>query len=226
MGVLSFSGRAEAVEVPPTGSVFSIQTNGPAAALGLGDYYSSNAAGAGAGYHYLLFSVPCSWPTSVPVTVDLFSPEINVDAAALALSEEASAPYSTTDFELYGPGVTPGPGPAEPAPGSGTTRVSYAPSSPGQPESWVRFTTIAPAACGTYTLRAATDGDDQNGWRLRVGADTDVDITTPPVDDLDGVPGTDDEISIGIAQTTYQQDSGARACFNLLSSSSRVRPHW
>ncbi len=205
---------AAAVDVPPAGAVFTIQTNGPDAAVGLGDFYTSTSAGAG--YHYLEFGVPCSWPQDLPLAVQLFSPEMNTDAAVLATSEEQAGTPDVTEFELYGPGVTAGPGAAEPAPGAGTVAARYDPSVAGVPEGWVTFATLAaPVTCGTYTLRAETEGDDQNGWRLRVGHDDDDDPATPAIDDPDGLPGTDDEVTIGIAQTSYQQDSGDRACFDL-----------
>ena len=111
---------ASAVELPPAGNAYWIQTNGPNAAVGLGDWYTSNTAGAGAGYHYVEFQVPCGWPAGLPIFVDLFSAEENRVAEALAQHEEPNGNYDSTQFELYGPGATVGRGsPAlRPAPGS------------------------------------------------------------------------------------------------------------
>ena len=64
-------------------------------------------------------------------------------------------------------------------------------------------------------LNPGGTGDDQNGWRLRVGNDNDADPTNAPpanYDNPDGVTGTNDEIAIGLAQTSFQQNSGAVAC--------------
>lgn len=207
--------HADAVEIPPTGSPFFFQTNGPTAALGLGDWYSSNVVGAGAGYHYIQFVIPCSWPTSTPVTVDLFSPEMNTDAGALAQHEEPNGALNTTTFELYGPGAVVGPGFTSPAAGAGTVLTNYPPAAAGVAEAWVRFATINPATCGSYVVRSATAGDDQNGWRIRVGFDVDANVATAPVTDLDGVAGTDDEIILGQNAVSYQQNSGANACIDL-----------
>jgi len=58
---------ASAVEVPNNDytKTFSIQTNGPNAAIGLGDYYSATTGQGGAGTnHVLKLNVPCSWPAN------------------------------------------------------------------------------------------------------------------------------------------------------------------
>jgi uncharacterized repeat protein (TIGR01451 family) len=219
---------ASAVELPPAGNAFWIQTNGPNAAVTLGDWYTSNVAGGGAGYHYVQFQVPCGWPAGLPIYVDLFSPEMNRVAGALAQHEEPNGNYDSTQFELYGPGATVGPGFTNPAPGAGIpgSRTTYQPGAVGVAESWVRYATLgAPVACGSYVLRSQVltvdplnprgTGDDQNGWRLRVGNDNDADPTNAPpanYDNPDGVTGTNDEIVIGMAQTSFQQNSGAVAC--------------
>ena len=65
-----------ALEVPPIGG-FYIQTSGPNAGVGIGDWYSSTTAGAGAGYNYLEITIPCGWPAATPLHLDLFSPEMN-----------------------------------------------------------------------------------------------------------------------------------------------------
>ena len=164
--------------------------DGPSAAVGLGDWYTSNAVGGGLGYHYVQFFIPCSWPTSTPVTIDLFSPEMNADAGVLAQHEEPNGALDTTTFELYGPGATVGPGFDQPAALAGVQLTSYPPSASGVAETWVRFATIDPATCGSYVVRSQTATDDQNGWRIRVGFDDDNNVLTAPVTDLDGVAGT------------------------------------
>lgn len=205
---------ASAVEVPGSGA-FVIQTNGPNTPMGRGDFYTSSAGGGG--YHYVQLTIACGWPSSIPVVVELFSPEM-VQSVAVANggSEEFTGALDNTEFELYGPGVSPGPGAADPGPAAvPLVRTLYPPKLTGG-ESWENFATIpAPVACGNYTVRAETKNDDQNGWRIRVGADLDGDISTAPTDDFDGVPGTDDEIILGLSQVTYQQDSGSPRCFSV-----------
>ncbi len=219
---------ADAAEAPIPTSPFMIQTNGPNGLVTLGDWYTSNVAGAGGGYHYVRFTVPCGWPSGTPVYVDLFSAEENRVAGALAQWEEPNGAYDSTQFELYGPGSVVGPGYASPAPGAGIpgSRVTFQPGAPGVPEAWIRYRTLAaPVACGSYVIRSEVlvadplnpggTGDDQNGWRVRVGTDGDADPTNPPppnADDPDGTPGTNDEITIGVDQASFQQDTGALAC--------------
>jgi uncharacterized repeat protein (TIGR01451 family) len=214
----SGAGRSAAFEVPPAGGGFYIQTSGPNAGAGIGDWYSSNAAGAGNGYDYLLITVPCGWPSATPLYIDLFSPEINANALP-GRDEPRGAGNDTTEFELYGPGAVVGPGYNQPAPGTGIVRTTYPPELV-QPETWVRFATLNPVTCGTYVVRSAVigAGDDDNGWRIRVGTDNDNDPTNAPPansDNPDGLPGTNDEILIGQVQTSYQQSTGGVACLTL-----------
>ena len=219
---------ATAVELPPAGNQYWIQTNGPNSAITLGDWYTSGVAGGGAGYHYVQFQVPCGWPAGTPIFVDLFSPEENRVAGAAPTHEEPNGNYDSTQFELYGPGATVGPGFANPAPGAGIagTQTTYQPGAAGVAEAWVRYATLgAPVACGSYVVRSQVltvdplnpggTGDDQNGWKLRVGSDNDAIATNAPpanYDNPDGVAGTNDELTIGMAQVSFQQSSGAVAC--------------
>ena len=208
---------AGAVEVPSVGG-FDLQTNGPTAVIGLGDWYTSTAAGGGAGYGYLTFNVPCGWPAGQDLHVDLFSPEMNGQAGTLAQTEEPNGALDSTQFELYGPNVPLGPGFATPAPGTGIagTQVTFPPVPAPTPQAWVRYQTLtAPVACGSYLLRSETIGNDQNGWRIRVGLDNDASPTTAPpanTDNPDGVLGTGDEISVGTIQTTYQHNGVSPTC--------------
>jgi uncharacterized repeat protein (TIGR01451 family) len=223
---LPFSVYAD--EVPPPGP-FAFQTDGPNAAVGLGDWYTSTAPGAGSGYHYLTITVPCGWPAAAPVHIDLFSPEMNRVADVLGGNEEPNGNYDSTQFELYPPGTAIGPGFATPAPGTGIagTRTTFQPGPPLQGERYVRYATLDPVSCGTYVLRSEVlasdplnplgEGNDQNGWRVRVGADDDADPNTPPpanYDDPDGVPGTNDEIITGLVQTTLQHNAAGTQCRN------------
>ncbi|MBX0327462.1 DUF11 domain-containing protein [Oscillochloris sp. ZM17-4] len=201
---------SKAAELPPVSLPIFIQTNGASADIGLGDWYSSDQNGFGGGYHYLGIEIPCRWPSTLDVHIDLFSPEINTFAPPPRIDEVGGATLSDTVFELYdqhtpyGGLSTPGPG----APGS-LIQLPFTPVT-GQAEQWVRFYTLpAPVACGTYLLRAETLGDDQNGWRLRVGHDNDSDPNNAMpanYDNPDGSAGTGDELAISIEQTTYQHN--------------------
>ncbi|MEO8424081.1 MAG: hypothetical protein ABI595_09240, partial [Actinomycetota bacterium] len=214
-----------AAEIPGV-SVFSLQTSGPNVNPNTGSWYTS--ATAGAGHDYVVFTVPCGWPAATPVYVDLFSPEMNAVTGPSALSEEPAGAYDSTQYELYGPGATVGPGFASPAPGAGIggTRVTYQPGGAGVAEAWIRYATLAaPVACGSYVVRAqvlAADplnpggtGDDQNGWRIRVGTDNDgIPTNAPPAnyDNPDGVLGTNDEIVLGGVQVQFQHDAAGLQC--------------
>ena len=52
-----------AVEIPDVGSPIQLQTNGAAAPLGNGDWYTN--ASQGNGFHYLALQVPNGWPSEL-----------------------------------------------------------------------------------------------------------------------------------------------------------------
>jgi uncharacterized repeat protein (TIGR01451 family) len=219
---------ALAVELPPPGNPTYIQTNAPATQIGRGDWYTASAAqNGGAGYGYLTIEVPCGWPAAKPIDVDLYSPEMNT-TTTLA-DENDSGPLANTTFELYQPGTSFS-SPATPAPGAaGSLEANtYAPSSDAP--QWVRFYTIDVAAtgCGTYILRSQSGDDDQNAWRIRVGDDDDANPNNAPpasgYDDADGIPGTGDELVLGLLQTTFQHDAGVVTCLDLYEFVSPAQP--
>ena len=223
LGLECLEGRITPTELPPASSLIYLQTNAAGSAISRGDWYTNSANGVGAGYHYIAINVPSGWNTSVPIQVDLFSPEMNANTAGVKDESDntSSTPsqaanwldgtVANTQFELYTPGTAVGPAPNVPGPGAAGSLGSqtYAPST--APEQWVRAFTINPAVTGTgtYILRAQSGDDDQNGWRLRVGADDDADPTNAPPansDNLDGLPGTNDELTLSIDQTSFQHD--------------------
>ena len=203
---------ARAAELPAASHPVYLQTVGPLAASHFGDWYSSYYPGAG-GYHYLAIEVPCGWPANKPIDIDLFSPELNSTGAFADEIVEREGEITTfgdhTIFELYAPGTAFVP-PATPAPGMGIagTQIIYPPSS--APQQWLRYRTLSAPTCGRYLLRASTQGDDRNGWAIRVGDDDDANPNNAlpsRYDDADGVPGTGDELVIGILQSTFQHES-------------------
>jgi uncharacterized repeat protein (TIGR01451 family) len=236
LALLAGLGRsALAVEVPPIGSLIYLQTNGPTDDISDGDWYGSNMNGAVPGYHYFSVTVPCGWPSNLTIYFDLQSPEMNTNPDA-QLYDELYTTYEQTEFEIYPPSVTIRPGPTTPnvpAPGTGIpgSRITYAPanvpvttggiSTIGPAEGWVRYHSLpAPVTCGQYLLRSQASGDNQNGWRLRVGSDNDGDPNNAPppnYDNPDGLPGTGDELALGVLQGAYQHDQTtvATQCLDL-----------
>ncbi len=211
---------AQAVEIPPIDSPIFIQTNGPQTPIRHGDWYTSADNGVGGLSHYFSITVPCNWPRDLDVRIDLFSPEINTFQPDLRRDEPgADGVLSATVFELSAPGITLNL-PAEPNPGpEGSLVRRVFPPIVDQPERWERlYTLAAPAQCGNYLLRTSTGGDEENGWRLRVGANN-IDPNAPPdpnYNNPDGRIGTGDEIAVGAIQTTYQHNrQGEVHCLTL-----------
>ncbi len=167
--------------MPLVGSPYYLQTSGPTAGLGIGDWYTdTTVAGAGAGNHYHGIVIPCTWPSGTPVQVDIFSPEMHTAGSIL---DEVRGGANNTVFEIYAPGtVVPPPPPYNvPLPGAAGSllQTTYVPVATA--DNYVRFYTIAaPVLCGTYLLRTETLADDDNGWRLRVGSDNDADPNNAP----------------------------------------------
>jgi hypothetical protein len=186
------------------------QTNGPVSHIGRGDWYGSAAGGSKpAGDHYLEIIVPAGWPTSLPIQIELFSPEMGSDPQQ---DENFLLSRSDTTFALYDSGASFVP-PTDTEPGyhQGGSELftrTYAPSS--DPGSWRSFYTINSPVSGTYLLRAQSRGDSENKWGVRLLYDHDGSAATPlrNVDDYpdgpDGQPGTDDEIVVAIRQTSIQ----------------------
>ncbi|MGQ9741340.1 hypothetical protein [Chloroflexus sp.] len=209
----------QAVELPPAGSAFRIQTSSPTRGLGVGDWYTyPTRGGGGGGYHYITLHVPCGWPSGIPIYVDLYHPDLNFSPSGF--DEIFSA--DSTVFEIYRPGTSlnPATNPTAPVPnGSGSLQqTTYNPDSVGA--NWARFYTIdvGTTGCGSYILRAQTNGHADNSWRLRFGTDNDTNPNNAPpanYDNPDGNPGTGDELSIGMAYTTYQQDVSSPQCLTI-----------
>jgi large repetitive protein len=196
---------AWAVEVPPAGSSVLLRTNGPLAPATAGDKYTT---GNPAGHHILTVEIPCAWPASRPVYLDLYSPEVNVDGAAGGTGDVVTGAPDSAVLRLFGPTGLEIP----------TLRDVWSPSVAGDAETWYPWGTIDPAACGTYTVQARVVGDDQNAWRLRAGWDDDADVNNPPpatADDADGTPGTGDELVVGLDRASVVPVGGGTPCFTL-----------
>jgi len=203
---LALAAGAAAYDVPLAGSPYYLQTSGPTAGIGIGDWYTDTAGGGGAGDHYYGIVIPCTWPAATPIQVDIFSPELHTAGSAI---DELRGGALNTQFEIYAPGTAVAPY-ATPAPGAAGSllQTTYAPVATA--DNYVRFYTIAaPVACGTYILRTETQGDDDNGWRLRVGSDNDGNPNNAP-------PAANDA---GIAVTqiygTFQHSGPNPSCISL-----------
>jgi len=197
---------AEAYDVPLAGSPFFLQTSGPTAGIGIGDWYTDTAGGGGAGNHYYGIVVPCTWPAATPIHVDIFSPEMHTAGSAL---DELRGGANNTVFEIYAAGTVVAPF-ATPAPGAvgSLLQTTYLPVASA--DNYVRFYTIpAAVACGTYILRTATSGDDDNGWRLRIGSDNDADPNNAPP------PASDPGLAITQIYGTFQHNGPNPSCVSL-----------
>lgn len=216
--LLVCSSAVYGTEIPPAGSIVQLQTNGSTNARTNGDWYTNTNGGNG--YHYFELYIPPLWPAATPIHVDLFSPEMNCNSS---LDEQDGTTPGNTQFEIYNVGTiynsyaTPGPGAVGSLQQSAYPPVGAKGNCTNQPaETWVRFYTIAaPVTPGTYLLRVQTSGNNQNGWRLRFNPDNDSNPTTPPpvgLDNQDGIPGTADELGIGVLQASYQHNATGIQC--------------
>src|ERR1700694_2438440 len=163
---------AEAADIPVTGSAAFIQTSGPNAGRGVGDYYTSVNGGNDPLGHRTEIVVPCAWPSATPITIALFDPEVQTpDPVAPTAIDEIRGSADNTTYTLTAPG------------GAIVGPVTYTPAG-GSNQRWVELTTFLTSTpgygCGTYVLRNTTSNDDDNAWRLRVSHDPDCTPTPGP----------------------------------------------
>ncbi len=217
---------AEAVDLPPLAiNDLVIQTSGPNVVLANGDWYTASPASGGGGQdHMVEITVPSAWP-GLPLTIALYDPELETPdpAGLLAVDQILNTPDSAT-FTLVDPlGAT-------------IATQTYSPGG-GTNGQWTEFFTFTPATPGVYQLLSATSDDDQNSWRVRAVHDPDCASGCSPaelsdgdeVDDPDGVPGTGDELWLGIQRASFEHFGGATVCndfyFFVDGSSSNVTLH-
>jgi Calx-beta domain len=179
---------------PPTATPLYLVTGGPAAPANLGYYYTEETSG----YGYLIFTVPCTWPTDRPLTFELWSPAMHPSPSQdLA---RANGTRSSTEFELYDLGPANAGASLTPPRDTGLYSKLFLPNDAD--EGWQTFYTISsPAACGRYALRSAAASDDENYWAARAGFATDGDPTTP----LDpSVPNSAEQVTTTTLQMTTE----------------------
>ena len=206
-------GVADALQLPTTSASAFVQTSGPNAMLGIGDFYTNvNGANDMLG-HRVVIDVPCGWPGASTITIAIFDPESQTpDPVSPTAVDEIRTGADNTTFTLFAPGGTVI-GPITYTPAGGTNGL------------WVELVTFTPGTagygCGAYALRTTTANDDDNAWRLQVSHDPD--CTASPgtcstigapastllsngneQDDVDGVTANGDELGLGIDQTSFQ----------------------
>ncbi|MCB0163420.1 MAG: DUF11 domain-containing protein [Anaerolineae bacterium] len=215
-------GVAYAIELPAPDSEAFLQTTGPNAGLGVGDFYT-NVAGANES-HFVEINVPCSWPDSLPITFALFDPESTGGTFAgppPVVDEQRGGSDDDTTFSLIAPD------------GTDVASQVYTPAG-GSDGLWVELATISTTdfGCGIYTLETSTADDDDNAWRLKVNNDDDCTVSVPNAgtcsgisvansdllsnatenDDPDGFPGSGDELEIGLVQSSFQHLGAGEPC--------------
>ncbi|MDH3397873.1 MAG: hypothetical protein OEM81_08605, partial [Acidimicrobiia bacterium] len=214
-GVLHQADPALAVDLPPVASPLFLQTSGPNAGIGIGDWYSSPPPGGGT-HHLFELNVPQLWPAGTPLTVALFDPELQVPdpVSPTAIDEIRGSGPDNATFILEAPG------------GTILASVTYTPNG-GTNGRWTELLTFDPSVygTGTYLLRTTVSNNDDNSWRLAFNHDPDCNVTGTPascasallsngnqVDNPDGSPGTGDELSIGIQRASYQHGGAGQTC--------------
>ena len=215
VGVVSEADRAAAVDLPPIGSPLFLQTSGPNAGIGIGDWYSSPPPGGGTD-HLFELDVPQLWPAGTPLTVALFDPELQVPdpVSPTAIDEIRGSGPDNATFTLLSPS------------GTVLTTVTYTPNG-GTNGTWTELLTFSPDThgTGTYLLRSTVSNNDDNSWRLAFDHDPDCSVTGTPgtcapaslsdgdeIDNPDSSPGTGDELTIGIQRASYQHGGSGQSC--------------
>ena len=215
VGVVSEANPALAVDLPPVGSPLFLQTSGPNAGIGIGDWYSSPPPGGGTD-HLFELNVPQLWPAGTPLTVALFDPELQVPnpVSPTAIDEIRGSGPDNATFTLEAPG------------GAILASVTYTPNG-GTNGQWTELLTFDPDihGTGTYLLRATVSNNDDNSWRLAFDHDPDCAVTGTPgtcapaslsdgdeIENPDASQGTGDELTIGIQRASYQHGGSGQSC--------------
>lgn len=208
-----------------------MQTNGPFSPLTKGDYYTSDptdASGGGTGLnHYMTLEVPCSWPSSKSIQIQLESPDMN--SVATSEDEPGNNNPSVRDvtyFEIFSSNVAVSSTLTSPLAGAaGSLQLSsFQPDSTDGVSFYIWYTITNPVPCGVYPIRVSTGNlsltshdslDDQNSYRIRAGHDNGTCI--------DG-----ETLQLGLRAIAYQRGASSIQCLTLytyVSYVSSVRFH-
>lgn len=206
------------IVVPLRNVAVFIQTTGPLAELGIGDYRTNDPVSvsavpgrdpAGAGdrsVHRIELLIPCL--PNLDYTVELFDPAVEPGSEAIDeprddnnLDTTDPQWFDNTHFRLFAPN------------GTLLQETTYTPGTSN--DAWTLFATITidgnpqrGVSCGSYILQTDTgNGDpytvglnnDDNAWQLRLDG-VGFDAFTGP----DGLPGTGDQAQVGILEVSYQ----------------------
>jgi uncharacterized repeat protein (TIGR01451 family) len=194
--------------IPSNTTTAFIQTTGPTAGLGIGDY-RTNAAGDNLP-HEIVVNVACT-PGQTYV-FQVFDPAIDVagnppglgvDGVTTRVGDEVRGIIvgDNTTFVLLSPG------------GATLANNTYVPGT--SDADWTTLATVATTGtagvdCGDYTVQVSTADNDDNAWRFRLvgGPALPPAETFDPAIGPDGVANTGDESSVGILSVSYQHVVG------------------
>lgn len=196
--------NAQDALTPPV-DVLIIQTNGRDVNLDVGDYRSNaspeddGTPGDDAPHEALIF-IPCVGDQTY--IIQLYDPAVDIAgnrataSVPLAVVDVVRGRVNTTSFRLIAP--------------DGLVIANERYDGGVSDNAWTTFALLnlsdAPEQgrdCGAYTLQTSTEGDDENGWRIRILGESDgrpYDVSVGQ----DGVAGTGDEIAIGFVHTTFE----------------------
>ncbi len=195
-----------AITIPSNTSTAFIQTSGPLAGLGIGDYRSD--AGGDNLPHELTVKVACT-PGRTYIfqvfdpAIDVAGnpPGVGVDGVTVRVTDEVRNAIDTTNFVLLSPGGVP------------LANNTY--NTGASDADWTTLATVATTGtlgtdCGDYALRISTSTDDDNAWRFRLvgGPALPPAETFDPAIGPDGIANTGDESLIGILSVSYQHVVG------------------
>ncbi|WP_322494861.1 Calx-beta domain-containing protein, partial [Chloroflexus sp.] len=198
---------------PATATVTIIDTNpalltqNPTALQTAGPSYTAfgwNFYGVNEGASLVRIDVPCG--ITGRLAVELLSPSINPAANPFDVIRDAA---ETTTYALYRmPDGWQASNGYPPTIGTLVTSANYAPNT-GDATTWVNLAGIPdPTPCGVYILQASVPNNDTNGWAMRSGWAG----SGAPASDLDGLPGSGDEITQGILRQTLRHPPGTPVC--------------
>jgi len=177
----------------------ALQTAGPNYTTYNWNFYGSNE-----GASIVRIDVPCG--VTGQLAVELLSPSINPTANP---TDVIRGTAETTTFALYrmpvGWQASDG---YPPTVGTLVTSATYLPNT-GDATTWVSLPGISnPTPCGAYLLVVSVPDDDTNGWAVRSGWSG----SGAPTVDLDGIPGSGDEIVQGILRQSLRHPPGTPVC--------------
>ena len=198
--------EALAVQVPRPSSSLFIQTSGPNAGLGIGDYYTSPAGGNTD--HLFVIRVPSNWPAGTPVTVALYDPELaGPNPASPTAADEIRNGADSAVFTLVSP--------------TGATLETSTYSDASTNGAWSELTTFDPGASGTgnYLLRVSVSDDDDNSWRVDASHDPDCTVGGGCADadlvngnEVARAPSGSSSLAVGVIRTSWQHAGSGSSC--------------